>query len=280
MKMYLWSLGLIFQLLLGSAFAQMQKPGHLSDRVYLNTTRLAPGALNFFIKAFQAPQAPALSTVNAALEALDSDASMNNIAVKYHQQLALELGIGPRLRFDSMEAWQAANRTIVRGVGLYVESPVEGAAVWQGINTRLRNGQALTAAQNRSLQLILASLDQLPSISGIIFRGAGLRPESLTRYTRNAVITEPSFTSASVSYNVASGYADVSGPIDFVGRPTAGRISTIFVISAKQASPVTALFADYYFEYEALLRPGTRFKVHHRLTDLAARRSVVFLEQL
>jgi len=267
-------------LLSAFAVAAVAPTPPVSDHFYLNTNQIAPKALSFFDNAFKSPARLTMAQVSHALEVLDGDSQYMNVTSKYHSELQKFMKIGEGRPFADIEAWQKGNPALFEGIRLYVDSPVNGSPVWQSLNANLRAGRPLAAGERRALNKILTSLDQIPSIKGIVFRGATLLPEKFSRYVKGTEITEPSFTSTSVSSNVAQGYADISAPVDFNGRPVAGKVSTIFIIKAKQAAPVTAFMSDYYFEFEGLIRPGARFKVHHVLINLAGRQSYIFLEQL
>lgn len=255
------------------AFAQAP----VTQKVYLDTG-LSSSPLIKYLNSTYVGTTPTVTSINKAIADSDNDSAYQKLKSRYHEDLLKLLEIGDGRKFSDIDAWKTNNKQIAKGIALYVESPEDGEPVWQIINQKLRSGKVLTASEKKNLDTILLALDKIPAIRGISFRGAGLKPEYLTKYKKGSIITEPSFTSASVDVGIANGYADMSNPSDFNGKPTAGRISTIFIIKAKSASPVTAFMVDYYFELEMLLKPASKFKVHHAL--ITAKKAYIILEQI
>ncbi len=257
------------------ALAQVQA----QNAVYLDTSKSSSPLIKYFLSTFQGT-VPTAAVIKQVIKVGGSDKVYENLRIRYHEDLHKMLNIGAGKKYDEIDDWNRANPQVAKGVALYVESPLKGDPVWQGLNKKLRTNQPLSPAEKKALNQILTALDKIPVIRGIAFRGAGIKPEYLKKYVKGAIVNEPSFVSASVGTDVAEQYGDVSGPTDINGRPTAGKVSTTFVIKIKTSYPVTAFSPNYYFEYEMLMKPGNNFKVHHSLYSPGSKKAYIILEQL
>lgn len=277
MKNYI--IATVFALSLTTPIVKAQTAPTVSDQVFLDNGKLAIPSLKFFRDYFAKPRALSFKEVEVALEQNESDPKGALQVTKYMNGVLPILSKVAGKTFEEADDWKKENPKIAKGIALYVESPVkDGMPIWQIINNKLRDGRKFDTAETSALKNILYSLDQLPSIAGIVFRGAGMKPEYFAMYKKGAIVVEPTFVSTSISINVAKGYADMSGSLDYNSRPTAGKIPTIFILKIKRGAPVGSVVPDYILEFEALLRPRTSFKVHDVM--MSKTQAYVFLEEI
>lgn len=183
----------------------------------------------------------------------------------------------------SLTAWDEKNPEKMKGLHLYVfDSEDRANPIWEILNQNLRKneGKLLPNSEDHHYrELILNGMDGLPKVSGIVFRGRKMRPETWKELLTQTETQDHAFVSTSFSPRAAKGFAKINkhNPDD------KGRIQVLYIIrlQPKSATPVSGIDFQTSDEFEALLKPGQKFKIHTMLRNAAiADHAIIVMTQL
>ncbi len=161
---------------------------------------------------------------------------------------------------DEMKEAYGLRGTELIAIGEYTAKGGSGFPDYKSINTFLRtegketemgrskfdfsspnnsNGKLLT----RHIGHMQNGLSKLPDFQGTVYRGARLNQEQIAQYKVGMIITEPAFSSASRSEQVAEGYGGAQ-----------------FQIESKHGKSIEGM-SSFKTEQEVLFKAGTQFRV-------------------
>ena len=166
--------------------------------------------------------------------------------------------------------WRMKNSKNLRGAYDYVTDPPDGSdPLWQTTNRKLRNGLKLSSKEAKFVANLNISLAFLPKFEGIVFRGASLTKELISKYQKGNQIIDPTFVSTSINPEIAEKFSKSEDP---------HRIAVIFVIQVKEGTPVSVLHEFHWEEKEILLKNDQKFEVIQ--TTVSSDSAYIFLKQL
>lgn len=201
----------------------------------------------------------------ALLDQIRTEPGYSDIHMTYIRETYRALGVE-----DPFE-WMQRNGEHYSALNDYIDPQEDGEPIWSTTNRRLREKQELTPEEVRFTRALMAALDALPTIKGIVFRGARLEPADLERYVEQKPVTELPFTSTSIDPQIARIFAENNS------KPN--RVSVIFVVRARTGGPVSAFHPGNNHEVEVLLRPSTTFMVDRLLWSKDRKSVYIFMTE-
>ncbi|RZA06841.1 MAG: hypothetical protein EOP11_09275 [Proteobacteria bacterium] len=233
---------------------------------YLDTSSYPSPGQSQLLAAAEGRGQPTAKELRSLTEAYESDPAYLKLVEAYQGGLYRYFKVNP----EKPAAWKKKNAKLLKGIDNYVGSSDESMAdeeiSWQSINGKLRQKEKLTAAEQKYLDEIKASMALLPTVKGLAFRGQAMTPERFASIPEKAVWPQMAFTSATLSYSTARGF----------GRGHEGYSWTgILILKLKSGAPVSPLTFDggsggqpgRLDEYELLLAPGSKLFVHAKIKD-------------
>ncbi len=245
----------------------------------LETTSLPWAEYRFFQEAIANPSQVNFSKLMENYDSLSKHAS--ELANVYRNYSTRFLGIDP----ENMEAWLAdPNHARLRsGIMYYIDDPGNmDVPYWVAINTKLRKKLPLTSEEKQVKDQILWSLDRMPQISGVVFRGVKMTPDRYQSLKQLVGMnyTELGFTSSSISPGISARFGQI-----FSSDSDKNRVECLWIMKIKRGGAVSYFHYDPYMfeELEALLEPGASFRVTGHFEDLshpAYPKAIFLMEQI
>ena len=130
-------------------------------------------------------------------------------------------------------------------IEFFQKAKEQGPAEYQAARNRLRREGMQHARQ------VLSGLKKLPNQKTQGYRGLGLTPDELKKYTKGATVCWPSFSSTSLDRHVADGWAALA---------TKPKVPVVLILTVKYRKDIQPM-SQQKKEREILLMPGAKFTV-------------------
>ncbi len=219
---------------------------------------------------------PTGEEVSAWVEGYTKGKVYKKIAQLYTKDLFKVLGV-PKLNYTNSrdsERWRKKNKKLIDGVDKYTGGDDSGGGFsdklnWSIINKKLNKEEALSIDEEKFYQDILFSIYTLPKINGLVFRGTKGTQESFNKLKIGDPLTRFGFTSTSLSFEVALGFA-------YYGQENP---QVVIVLDSLAGAPMSALTFGDLPEFEALLLPKVDIKVTYKIQDFEKNIAYIFATQ-
>lgn len=245
----------------------------------LNTTSAKFPEYQFFQSAIANPSSVSFASLMEKYTSLSNQSS--ELANLYRNYSTRVLNIDP----ENLEAWleNKHNERLRRGVMYYIDDPGNmDVPYWVVINSKLRSGEALTSDERQVKDAIVWSLERMPQISGVVFRGIKMRPDRYEALKQlvGQEYTESGFTSTSISPDIARRFGKV-----FESDIDKNRVETLWIMKIKRGGAVSYFHYDFnmFEELEALILPGSKYRVTGHFIDENRKeypRAIFLMEQV
>ena len=262
-----------------SDLGEKRKISSDSAATTLETPSLSYGEYRFFREAILNPGQMTFSQLVEKYDTLSQQSSeLENVYRHYSSQVL-------KINNDDLETWMgdANNARLRRGIMYYIDDPGRmDVPYWMAINDKLRRGVPLTQDEVRVKNEILWSLERMPQISGVVFRGIKMTPERYENLKKlvGKEYVEPGFTSTSISPAAAERFGKV-----FPNDSDQNRVETLWIMKINRGGAVSIFHYDYnmFQEVEALIAPGATYRVTGHYADpnrTVYPRAVFLMEQV
>ncbi|MBO9666616.1 MAG: hypothetical protein J7501_07355 [Bdellovibrio sp.] len=155
----------------------------------------------------------------------------------------------------------------------YMEEPGDGTAIYTTINRTLRSGKKPSKSLQEFINHLEASLNLLPSIQTLSYRGAIYGKKVTGQYQPGVTFEEKGYFSTSVRMAVAERFLK-----DELGEQKGDGV--LYVIYGTTGKPLSVVADAYTDEAEILYRAKTRFCVTGRSTLTKSKVLMVFLREV
>ena len=213
-------------------------------------------------------------TYEQAIETLENEIQTSGENNSVLDQFEMSQPLSPQ-HFKDMESWNknlsAWYKADKRRSALYdyaAGKDKKGFPIFLSINTKLRTKKALSPKEQDFVNNLNQTLAELPTYSGIAFRGAIFQDSKIIEtYKEGTIFTEQGFYSTSVNPQVAFEFAGLSGISQAIFEDHPEAKSALYIISVKVGSAISAVRAyGEKDESEVLIPSGQKFLVKKVLT--------------
>lgn len=255
--------------------APSSTPSEFNKQINLTDVQSNIAALSSFKNVLAGQVTPSFAEVSAGLDQIIGSVEQSEVETKFVKDSLDYFGV--------QEIGEPFNRPVPEYfsvLGRYVDPQSDadlpgGKAIWEVVNKKLRDGVRLTKHEASFATDLSKTIDFLPTIKAIVFRGMSLAKQDFLNYKTKNIVPFPAFTSTSINPGVARGFSGFNDP-----PRTDGRYSVILIAETTVGAGISPFIPQNGGEYEVLIPTGIKFKYVYSVIDEANKRAFLFMQAL